>query len=352
MDRNTAYAILSDLIFNGFLSASMSISGSTFVFKTLTGREIDLLKVYLGKSAGGSFRDALLSRYFAVFSIFSIDGRNILSEREALFNQLLGFLGEIPEKLFGQIINGLNALREEEFEAIKFLEGFCYTALSRRLWRVHRGHMPNEESITGIPGTCKLGVNVHQENWVSINRMLDSEEEYNRNFSMALLVASASNPKGVRRISSQHDLRIHTSEERREKLAREGFIDTDKPVTGWAAPVDTVEELVAELERQMGGKKDKHDIFIEEHMKRLREEGERKRREAETRIRSLRESRSDGNRLISGEQRALTPEETAQLMSRKRSGLANAVPENAVTPEDKDRFMKKIGSRVLTGRRK
>jgi hypothetical protein len=34
--------------------------------------------------------------------------------------------------------------------------------------------------------------------------------------------------------------------------------------SGWSQPVDTVEQLVAELNRQMGGIKDKHDKFIEE----------------------------------------------------------------------------------------
>ena len=37
----------------------------------------------------------------------------------------------------------------------------------------------------------------------------------------------------------------------------------DRKLEGWSAPVDTVEDLVAELNRQMSGYKDKHDRYIE-----------------------------------------------------------------------------------------
>ena len=35
---------------------------------------------------------------------------------------------------------------------------------------------------------------------------------------------------------------------------------------GWSLPVDTAEELVAELERQMQGYKDRHDKFIDAYL--------------------------------------------------------------------------------------
>jgi len=38
---------------------------------------------------------------------------------------------------------------------------------------------------------------------------------------------------------------------------------------GWATPVGTAEELLVELERQMAGQKDKHDLFIEGYLKSL-----------------------------------------------------------------------------------
>ena len=34
----------------------------------------------------------------------------------------------------------------------------------------------------------------------------------------------------------------------------------------WSVPVDTTEELLAELDRQMAGLKDKHDRFIDAYM--------------------------------------------------------------------------------------
>lgn len=41
-------------------------------------------------------------------------------------------------------------------------------------------------------------------------------------------------------------------------------------IDSWSAPVDTVTDLVSELERQMVGIKDKHDIFMEKFYDSLR----------------------------------------------------------------------------------
>jgi hypothetical protein len=189
-------------------------------------------------------------------------------------------------------------------------------------------------------------MNIFQEHWIQINKSMDIEEQANRDFYLSLMVASASNPKGARGIRNQHETQAHSIEERRNKLAKVGFIDTKAwSEEGWAAPVDTAEELVAELERQMAGKKDRHDIFMEKYMEKLREEAERRAKDAEDRIKKARESYD--NVFIQGDQRALTPEESLQLMT-KRAPTIVQVRDEEVNPEDAGKFYKKIGKRVLT----
>jgi hypothetical protein len=230
------------------------------------------------------------------------------------------------------------------------MEGFCYTSESRKKWKALRGLSPCSEEVTGIQGTSYIGLNIFQEDWMYLNRVLDEEEDYNREFSSALFIASASNPKGAKHTRNQHDSHIKNIEDRRKKLAETGYIDVKNwSDSGWAAPVDTAEELVAELDRQMKGMKDRHDRFIEEHLKRIKEGAERKTREAEERIRASK--RDYDMPPLTVTQRPLTAEETARLVYKKAPTSVVVPSEEYADQETQGKFLRKIGSKVLTARR-
>ena len=244
----------------------------------------------------------------------------------------------------------MNKMGSEVIEATNYLEGFSYTDKSRKMWKIIRG-VPNGDVYTGIQGTSALGVNNHQENWVMINRFLDKEEEYDKDFSLAVLVASASNPKGSKQVRNHYDANKKGLESKRKRLAIMGRRDHKEwTPQGWSVPVDTTEDLLEELDRQMDGKKDKHDVFMEQYYQELRDRSAKRAQEAEERIKSYREARGDDDLLITGTQRALTPEEARDLMARRSETFTNVPSETSASPEDKDRFIKKVGSRVLTGR--
>jgi hypothetical protein len=332
------------LTFKGFLTAEFGINGQTMILKTVNEKEFDLIKFYSGDPDGKNYQNRF-NIYFLIFSLFIVDHRNILPGRTDKIHEMYEFFGGMTDKLIRKIIENLNTVRVASYDCIKFLEGFTYS--TRGLWRVLSGDLPCKVGFTGVPGTDELGLSIHQENWIAINRALDSEEEYNKDFNFSLLVASASNPKGSRHIRNQFDSSKKMAEDRRIKIMREGYIDTRKwSSEGWAAPVDTAEELVAELERQMTGVKDRHDIFMEKYMERMREAAAKKARDAEERIKQIREGREGV--LIEGSQRALTPEEASKLV--KNKSTVELVPEQVITEEDRNKFYKKIGSRVLTGK--
>jgi len=348
MDRNEAYINLTDLISKGFLTAEMEFSDKSFVFKTITEKEFDLAKILSG-SPDRADHTVRFNTYFLSLSLFSLDGHNVLIRRNEELPELFEFFQSFPDKFFGSMVESTSQLRDDSYEVIKYLEGFSYTNRSRRLWNILGGKFPNCEEFTGIPGSSCMGLNVHQESWISINKMLDDEEEYNRSFSLALLISSASNPKGSRRIRSQHDSSVKSSEDRRMKLAEIGYIDETKwSPDGWAAPVDTVDGLVSELERQMKGIKDKHDIFIEGYLRKLKENAENRVKEAKERIRQARIDSEEA--FIEGSQRALTPEETRDMMKKRSKRIVSVRPEEQASQEDKDKFLSKIGNKVLTSR--
>jgi hypothetical protein len=351
MDKNEAYLALSDLIYKGFLTAEMDFDGKLFVFKTMNDKELELVKMYSGRSDRPDYLTRF-NNYFLLYSLFMIEDKNILLNREVYLNEVTEFFKSLPSVLSGKVIASLNGLRKTAYDSLRYLEGFTYTSTSRNAWKALNNLSPVSPDFTGIPGTSQLGMNVHQESWVMINKSLDDEENYNQNFYLALMVASSSNPKGARHIRNQHETQTKNMADRRKKLAELGSIEDAKKQwspEGWAVPTDTAEELVAELERQISGVKDRHDVFIEDYMKKMRDEAQKRAQQAEDRIRAAQVDHD--NVFIEGQQRALSPEETHQLLSNKIARKDNVilVSEEGASAQDKEKFYKKIGTRVMTG---
>jgi hypothetical protein len=347
--KEEAYQLLSDLVFKGFISLNITAARQTLIFKTLNDKEYQLIKLYAGLKDDPDYTNRFNTAYI-VFSLLMINGENILHKREERFNELYDFFINIPRALFKKILSEIVSIRDTAVEAGGFVEGFSYTNFSRNIWRTLGNGYPNREDFTGIPGTNKLGLNAYQENWIMINRMMDEEEAYNDRFTSALLIASASNFKGARRTRALHDASRQKIKEKRKKIAQEGLIKKSNwTEQGWAAPVDTAEELVAELERQMKGYKDRHDKFIEEYMKGLEKAADDKKAESEKKLKEAQDKNKDLP-MLSGSQRVLDEAEAAEMMSKKPNNLVIVPSDEVATQEQHDRFYKKIGGRVLQGK--
>ena len=353
MEKKEAYQALSDLIYKGFLTVSLKMVGKLFVFKTVNEKEYDLIKIYTGSPDEESYTNRF-NLNFLIFSLLSIDGRCILNKRDDEYMAIYSLFSGMPNKLRSTILIELNAIREKYYDSMQYLEGFSYTGQSRRRWRIVGDKFPNSEELTGIPGTTIMGLNTCQESWMLLNKMLDEEERYNQYFSLAVLVASASNPKGARGIRARHDSSLQKTDERRKKLSRKGTVKkTQWTPKGWAAPVDTAEELVEELHRQMAGKKDRHDLFVEDHMRRIREEADKQARQAEEKLQEIRKMREEEGigTTLTGTHRILSAKETEELMSKSRNNLVIVESEEVASKEEEKRYFNKIGSKVLTARK-
>ena len=276
MTRDEAFANLYNLIFRGFLIGGMEMGKSFFVFKTVTEKEFNLVKACAGENNDKGYLSRF-NKYFLTHSVFSVDGENVLFSKNSHISEIVSFFSLMPNYPFKYLMTQLEKMRNECFETVKYLEGFCYTSESRRMWKTIGNALPNSEAITGINGTSLMGLNIFQEYWMYLNRVIDNEEAYNKELSFALLIASASNPKGAKQSRSKHDSHVKSTEDHRKKLAEVGYIDVKEwSPDRWSAPVDTAQELVAELDRQMKGMKDRHDQFIEKHIQNIRDEADRR----------------------------------------------------------------------------
>jgi len=349
MNKNKAYYCLSELIFKGFLVSEMCQGENSFVFKTINNKELDMIRLCAGSHKRKNYA-IRFNLYYFLFSLLMINGDNLLLRRRENIHDLYDIMLELPYMIFSRFMNKMSELRKDSMESVKYLEGFCYTNKSRNLWRNLGGMPPNDEKVTGFPGTSELGLNVFQKNWILVNNSLDQEEKYNENFSLAILIASSMNQKGSKKVSDDHNNKVRDIKEKRKKIAESGYLDVKKEwkPDGWSAPVDTAEELVAELERQMSGKKDKHDVFIDKYMNNLRKKAEDERKSHEARVRRIKDGTE--NLDIVSEQRVLSPDEYSKVYSKRNKNVVNTAGESSTTSTDRDKFIKKIGGRLITGR--
>jgi hypothetical protein len=345
MNREDAYRIIADMVFKGFLSMHVDLAGSRFIFKTLNNREYDLIKYYSGLPSNPYYGN-IFNSYYMAFSVFMVGSENVLLDRDKKVPELASFFNQMSGVFCKTLIKELEALRSKMYEALDFIEGFSYSSQYRRTWRAMGLNFMDK-----VPGTENLGLNVFQENWILINKSLDEEETYNERFSIAVLIASATNAKGAKHLRAKHDAGVQTAEDKRKKLAKEGTMEKISwSEQGWAAPVDTAEELVAELNRQMSGYKDKHDKLVEAYLYNLEKEAEEHNKKVQQQFEES-NKKHEGESPISGGQRALTPDEAKELMSRKDNNLVILPPEDIASDEESKRYLTKIGGKVLTGRR-
>ena len=121
-----------------------------------------------------------------------------------------------------------------------------------------------------------VGTSLAGEAWARGNRMLDIEEDSLPQWDHTFYVASTQSPKGAKESSTRLKNRHDMMREERESLVMYGSMENRDNVlkirrkngeTPWTSPLTTGKDLVDELNRQMRGEKDKHDLFVAEYFR-------------------------------------------------------------------------------------
>jgi hypothetical protein len=100
---------------------------------------------------------------YLFFSIFMIDGKNILKHRENLQYEIIKVFKESPSSFSHAILNRLNLLTERMNTASKLIEAYGYENSSRYSWTIKKKLPLNDSMNTGILGTEVLGLNQFQK---------------------------------------------------------------------------------------------------------------------------------------------------------------------------------------------
>lgn len=349
MDVQEAYYDLEQIVTQGFLCFGMVIGDNYFIYKTLTDKEYKNIKYYTPDD-----NESLFILYRLCFGTFMINGNNYVLDRERKIGELKDFYSKMQNVLATVILDNMKKVQNRYLKSLDYFEGFCYTSRSRYLWKILNRSNPVSQDFHGLKGLKYLGLNSVQENWILINNQLDKEDEYETQFHLATMIASSQNPKGAKTVSKNYEFKKNEQQQVRESIAKYGYdkkrIEEEKKQSKWSAPIKTNEDLVRELNRQMSGEKDQHDLFIEQWIRMQKEKAEKAKKEITERQKRYRKD-IEGIDLDQEGSRVASSEEADKLKDPNRSKL----PYKGVTKslesyrslEDEDRFMRKISSRVI-----
>lgn len=283
---------LEQYIFTGFLVSPATVQGQSFVFKTLNHNELKNIQFMRPQKsslpeARDSFRVAFIS-----YSLFMIDGNNALYERPRHINRLVKAIAKLPVKIQDNIVENLTSLNERAHHLLPLVEAYTYENRSRIRWLQILNSPVHSTIVTGIAGTSDIGSNVCQQSWTALNRILDRQDEMERDWQNAKFIGSCFAGKSIRSIDEKDKMRREKERVDREelkmkvlyrylnrKIGKDTAEEEHAPVKlpdGRFAMVtkrfraESAEELAKQLSAALSGELDYHDLAIQAKENQLR----------------------------------------------------------------------------------
>jgi hypothetical protein len=330
------YKDVDPLLFRGFLHVTSEINGITFIFKSLNQHEFGLLRFMTPET--NSWKSVQkFHALFLAYGVFMVNGVNVLADRDRHIADLVDFFESMEAGASAKIIRHMSEVNRRANRAVVLTEAFSMELSSRLRWAQIGSTDLTSTPVTGIPGTGSLGLNWGQLTWRAMNHYEDLKETAEREWENAKFVASAMAGKGMSRIHSQDKRRREKERqervERRDKILRFALLGESMDTDGnKGAPIQvarTVEELATQLERDLKGEKDWHDLAVEAQERRVAEERERR----NNHIRDLQKSfeQNYGPRQLLGETQlqGLTAEEVKFQIERHRQITAQRLAQQS-----------------------
>ena len=262
------YQDLEDLLFKGFIPFKINVNGLNLVLKTVNEYEYSKIKLMSGLES-----DPRYSVFFNInllfYSIFMVDGINILNVREDHYCDIIDEIKKFPSPFFRVLFSLLEELAKRQNNCSNQVEQYSLGGDSRYNWETRKKYLINSSSLTTIPGTDLLGLSQYQRYWSALNLREDKKESFEQQYGLFKFLASFQDPKSVKKIDAQDKAKKEEDDKRKERLR---VIGTEEEIQYLSGHADTREGIVKELERQISGDKDQHDLFIESYEKKIRKE--------------------------------------------------------------------------------
>ena len=341
------YRDVESLLFRGFILLPAEINGVRFIFKSMNHHEFE----YLQWIASGYSQEQYNNTFLAL-GVFMIDGQNILPTREKYLPTIEEAFSTFPESAHDKLVRFLSDVNRKAAKAVALTEAYQMERVSRFRWAQLSGIDLMSPMNTGVDGTQRLGLNYAQLVWRALNYFDDHRETAEREWDNAKFIGSCFAGKEIKKIYSQDkDRRDKEKTERinrKDQLLRQVLlgeeISTEKGASQYQiVTARTVEELASQLERDLRGEKDWHDMIVDREEARLRE-SERARLQH---MRDMhRASVQDHTQDVYGgsdASRGYSPEEIRERIVRQRQLSAQRQAAGMVYDERMETFLRKYG---------
>lgn len=285
--RRDLYADLEEMLVPGFVSQPLSIAGVQWSIRSLFPGELMCLRHRIG----GARSDRVWKEWLVSTATWMVGGQILLEDVNAPV-RLHRTIQQLPNAALDALFSLFIAQRNRATNAARRLEAFCYEDTSRSQWRMSGRGTPSREDLSGVFGTSRLGMNGIQRVWTSFNLAEDDRLKWQQEWAAAKLVASATNPKGVRKISQRDESQQKMEEERRQRVMDLMYFEA----TGHRLSEETgqvtyrsvsPEELVEEMHRWVRGEKDEHDLIVDAFKDQIRSAVENQRKQHQERMAAL-----------------------------------------------------------------
>jgi hypothetical protein len=257
---------LRELLLKGFLTAPITLGSVPIVLKSLNQQEHDMVDLQsFDPSKDWTFHAGYVLAYATIF----INHVNVLPVRNEVIVELAETYQGLPKPILSKLLAILNHMGKQSRSALQLVQPFCYGPESRQLWYMLRDQPLCSETVTGIQGTGVLGLNIHQKLWSYFNLIEDEEVTYLREYGLAKFMVSPHAPKDVQKMDSKDRQKIENRDKRRQALYQ------GKEILGENNEIrisdESAEDLLRQMERDVRGEKDFHDMVIENHKRAVRE---------------------------------------------------------------------------------
>lgn len=266
--RRHLYVDLDELIGIGFLSLPVVISGIQVSLRTLCPQDWILLR----HRASTAMSDRTWREWLLASSVWMVGGQVVHGDANTAVH-VHRCLREIPSSVITTLYALYGHLHDRYLVAVSRLEAYCYEDASRALWRMAGRSSGGLLSYSGEAGVKNLGLNTIQRAWISYNDMEDDRLLWQREWAAAKMVASATSPKGVKKLSRRDEAEQQSEDQRRAEviLRASGELMTVGQYEVVRHQARTASELDEQMAAYLRGERDFHDEVIEDYRRRIRE---------------------------------------------------------------------------------
>lgn len=320
-DFEDTYRNIKHLLFDGFIPVRLNFGPVKMVLKSITPLEFSYIDLVATKP------EEKLPLYFLYSTVF-LDGIEMIPLRKSLHDDFQELFSKFSSKTFEVISETIGTIQSYYYKSYDDLEGYLYERESRHKWDVYKESALSMGLVGGLKG---LGLNTAQEVWVSFNHREDERVAHEIAFSHAKFIASSMvGSKEINRIERVERLRWVEELRRRQDVRLKNKTEKIK----LSGPVNTAEELVQELERQIRGELDIHDKIILQHEQNLVEAAEFRRASMGSMKNQMSQAIKESKALM-GESKAVTQKEIEEELAKLGNIKVNY-------NEDYDHYMTKI----------